>query len=171
MDTISRESNTSYIPIASAFVAAIALLLGGVALYKVSSLGKKVPENLPDQLASVESKADSANGTAETAKANIATLKSSVQTAFDSIGPEIGNLKASVAKLEDAAKAHAAPPKAGTAKSGEPVVAGPGEYVVKPGDTGMKIVKATGVSLSELENLNPGINWKSLKVGQKIKTK
>ena len=67
------------------------------------------------------------------------------------------------------AKARAAAPKA--AKGGEARAAGPGEYVVKPGDNGMKIVKATGVSLNELETLNPGIDWKHLRIGQTVKTK
>ena len=50
-------------------------------------------------------------------------------------------------------------------------MAGPGEYVVKPGDTGTKIAKATGASLADLEAANPGIDWKRLRIGQKIKTK
>jgi LysM repeat protein len=79
-------------------------------------------------------------------------------------------MKASIAKLEEAAKARAAAPKA--AKGGEAAaVAGPGEYVVKPGDTGTKIAKATGASLADLEAANPGIDWKRLRIGQKIKTK
>jgi len=168
MDTISRENNSSYLPIAGVLVGVLALIVAAAALVKVSSLGKRVPENLPDQLASLESKADGAAAASDKANANISKLQASVQSAFDSIGPEIGNIKASVAKLEEAAKARAVAPKA--VKGGAPAVAGPGEYVVKPGDTGMKIAKATGVSLAELEAANPGIDWKRLRVGQTIKT-
>jgi LysM repeat protein len=53
-------------------------------------------------------------------------------------------------------------------KSG-PAVAGPGEYVVKAGDGGAKIAKASGVSLSDLQAVNPGVDWTKLKVGQKVK--
>ena len=114
-----------------------------------------------------------ATAASDKANANLAKLQTSVQSAFDSIGPEIGGLKASIQKLEDAAKARAAVHKEPKANSAEPAAAaaGPGEYVVKPGDTGTKIAKATGVSLSELETVNPGIDWRRLKVGQTIKTK
>jgi LysM repeat protein len=170
MDTISRENSSSYLPIAGVLVGVLALIVAAAALIKVSSLGKRVPENLPDQLTSLESESRGASAAAEKANANITKLQTSVQSAFDSIGPEIGGLKASIAKLEEAAKARAVAPKA-AAKGGEAKAAGPGEYVVKSGDNGMKIVRATGVSLSELETLNPGIDWKHLRVGQTVKTK
>jgi LysM repeat protein len=166
MDTISRENNSSYLPIAGVLVGVLALIVAAAALIKVSSLGKRVPENLPDQLASIESKADSTAAAADKASKDIGVLTRSTQAAFDSIGPEIGNIKASVTKLEEAAKARAVAPKA---KSGEPAVAGPGEYVVKPGDTGVKIARAIGASLGDLQSVNPSVDWNRLKVGQKLK--
>jgi LysM repeat protein len=170
MDTISRESNSSYLPVAGVLVGVVALIIGAVALVKVSSLGKRVPEDLPDKLASVETDSRNAAASADKAGKDILSLTRSTQSAFDSIGPEIGGMKASIVKLEEAAKARVAAPKA--AKSGEAAaVAGPGEYVVKPGDTGTKIAKATGASLGDLEAANPGIDWKRLRIGQKIKTK
>ena len=60
MDTISRENNSSYLPVAGVLVGVLALIIAGVALVKVSSLGKRVPENLPDQLASLESSSSTA---------------------------------------------------------------------------------------------------------------
>ena len=171
MDTISRESNTSYLPVAGVLVGVVALILGAVALVKVSSVGKRV-DDLTDKLAGIETDSRNAAASADKASKDIVSLTRSTQSAFDSIGPEIGNLKASIAKLEEAAKARAVAPKAAKGGAGgEAVAAGPGEYVVKPGDTGTKIAKATGVSLGELEAANPGIDWKRLRVGQKIKTK
>jgi LysM repeat protein len=64
------------------------------------------------------------------------------------------------------AKASAKGAKAG---GGEPAVAGPGEYIVKPGDTGVKIAHANGCSLTDLESVNPGVTWTHLKVGEKLK--
>jgi len=61
------------------------------------------------------------------------SLQRSSQVAFDSIGPELGGLRDSVKKLEDAAKARVVAPK--SAKGGEGAAAtavGPGEYKVKP---------------------------------------
>jgi LysM repeat protein len=172
MDTISRESNSSYLPVAGVLVGAVALILGIFALAKVSSLSKRVPEDLQDKLTSLSTDTQNASSAADKASKDIVTLKNSTQSAFDSIGPELVGLRDSVKKLEDAAKARVVAPKA--AKGGEgaaATAAGPGEYKVKPGDTGTKISKATGVSLSELETLNPGIDWRRLKVGQTVKTK
>lgn len=170
MDTISRESNSSYLPVAGVLVGVVALILGAVALVKVSSLGKRVPDDLQDKLASIETDSRNAAASADKAGKDIVSLTSSTQRAFDSIGPEIVGMRTSISKLEEASKARAVAPKA--AKAGEAAaVAGPGEYVVKPGDTGTKIAKATGASLADLETANPGINWNRLKPGQKVKTK
>jgi LysM repeat protein len=49
------------------------------------------------------------------------------------------------------------------------VTAGPDEYIVKGGDTGYKIATANGVSVADLQAVNPGVSWTALKVGQKIK--
>jgi LysM repeat protein len=146
-----------------------------VSLVKVNTLAKRV-EELTDRLARVESKAESLESSstaaataADKASKDIVQLTRSTQAAFDSIGPEIGNLKASITKLEEAAKARAALKAVGT--GGEARVAGPGEYVVKPGDTGTRIAKAVGLSIAELEAANPGLDWRRLRVGQTIKTK
>lgn len=172
MDTISRESNNSYLPVAAGLVGLVAIILGIAALAKVSSLSKKVPDDLQDRLTAVESNATGAASAADKASKDIISLTHSTQAAFDSIGPEIGELKDSMQKLQEAAKTRVAPAKAGKGGAGAATVAaGPGEYKVKPGDTGTKIARATGVSISQLESLNPGVNWRRLRVGQIIKTK
>jgi LysM repeat protein len=71
------------------------------------------------------------------------------------------------AELEEAAKKPVV--VAGKKGSGEPAVAGPGEYVVKGGDSGAKIARAQGVNLADLVSVNPGVNWNKLKVGDKVK--
>lgn len=170
MDTISRESNTSYLPIAGVLVGVVALILGTVALVKVSSLSKRVPEDLTEQLQKLDSSTQSAMASADKANKGIDSLQRSTQAAFDSIGPEIVKIKDTVTKLEEAAKAREVARAAKGAKGGAAAVAGPGEYIVKQGDTGTKIVKATGVSLEALEAANPGIDWRRLRVGQTVKT-
>lgn len=170
MDTISRENNTNYLPIAALLVGVLALILSVWALVRASSVGKRLPDNLPDRLSSVESAAQSATSAADKANDNLSKLQSSVQSAFDQIGPAITSLQKSVSTLEQSAKPAPTVAKA-AGKKGEHAVAGPGEYIVKPGDTGMKISRATGVSISQLEAANPGINWRRLHPGQIVKTK
>jgi LysM repeat protein len=169
MDTISRE-NSSMLPVGGIIVGAIGLLLGGLALVQVSKVNKTVAEHQVkvDKVDSVEAQATAAASAAEKAKSDVATLQRSTQSAFDSVGPLLSELKASVTKLEEAAKKPAA--AAATKKGGgAPAVAGPDEYIVKAGDSGMKIATAHGVALADLTAVNPGVNWTGLKPGQKLK--
>ena len=168
MDTISRESNSSYLPVAGVLVGALALIVGAAGFFKANSLGKRVPDDLLDQLAkvsAVEGEARNAAASADKANRDISQLTGSTQKAVDAIFGEINTMKSSVVKLEEASKARVAAPR----KSSEPVVAGPGEYVVKPGDTGMKIARSIGVSIGDLQTVNPTVDWNHLKVGQKLK--
>lgn len=43
------------------------------------------------------------------------------------------------------------------------------EYTVKPGDVGGTIARAHGLTLAQLEALNPGVVWTRLQVGQKLR--
>lgn len=168
MDTISRENN-SMLPVAGVVVGVLSLLVGGYAAIKASSLQKTVMthEEKVAKIDGIESQVASASAAADKAARDITSLNRSAQDAFNQLGANLGTLQASVAKLEEAAKKPAVAAKGG--KSGEPVVAGPGEYVVKGGDTGAKIARAQGVSLADLVAVNPDVNWNKLHVGQKVK--
>lgn len=176
MDTISRENN-SILPIAGVLVGVLALILSGVALAKLSTANRSISE-LKDsmtKLDAVEAEARSATAAAEQAKSSadransgINSLQSSTQNAFQSVATEIGNVKADLEKI------HAPKPVAAKGEKGEkadkaPPVAGEGEYIVKAGDSGVKIAKAHGATLDDLKAVNPGVNWNGLHVGQKIK--
>jgi LysM repeat protein len=169
MDTISHENN-SYLPIigVAAGVLALALSIGG--LVSVSKLSKKVPEGLADSVAKIdviESEARSATSSAEKANSNITSLSRQSQDAFNAVAAQIQEVKGEVTKMQEAATK----PKAAAGAKGSkgPAVAGPDEYIVKAGDGGSKIAKANGVSLADLQAVNPGVNWTKLKVGEKIK--
>lgn len=51
----------------------------------------------------------------------------------------------------------------------EESTAGPGEYIVRSGDTGAKIARKAGVNVRDLQIANPGLEWTRLYVGQVIK--
>jgi LysM repeat protein len=167
MDTISRENN-SMLPIGGIIVGAIGLLLGGLALVQVSKVNKAVSEHQTkvDRIDGLEGQVTAAAQAAERANTERVKLQRDTQAAFDSIGPMLAEMKGTITKLEDASKRPAA---AAAAKKSEPAVAGPGEYIVKSGDSGMKIAAANGVSLADLQTVNPGISWTALKPGQKLK--
>lgn len=173
MDTISSRENSSYLPVAGVIVGVLALVLSGVALAKISSLSKKVPDGLVDSIAkidTIEGEVRNATSAAERASSGIASLSRSSQDAFNAVAGQIGEVRAEVAKMQEAAKAA---PKAAAGTAGKtpkaPAVAGEGEYIIKAGDTGMKIAKALGVTVEDLKTVNPSVNWGKLKVGDKIK--
>ncbi len=171
MDTISRENN-SMLPVGGIVVGVIGLLLGGIALLQISKVNKTLAEHQVkiDKVDTIESQAQAAAASADKADKSATALRGQMQDAFNQVGGELGNLRGAITKLEEAAKKPAPAPagKEGK-KGGGPVVAGPGEYVVKGGDTGAKIARANGVSLSDLQAVNPGVNWNKLGAGQKVK--
>ena len=178
MDPISRDSSPSYLPIAGLIAGLVGLLLGGIALANASKANKAAAAaqatatEQVDKITNLESSVAGASSSAERAAGNVASLQRSTQDAFTAVAGEMGKINGEIAKLQEAAtKAATSAPKTGAAatKSTGPVVAGPGEYVVKAGDTGYKIAQANGVSVDDLKAVNSGVNWTALKVGQKIK--
>jgi len=172
MDTISRESNSSILPIGGLIAGVLGVVLAVVALFKLSAANKTLVLQ-GEQLSRVESLEGqvrtaiaASEGAAKMSAVN--GLAQQINVEFGKVATEISNVRAELAKVQEAA-AKAAPKAGAAAKSSGPVVAGPDEYVVKAGDTGMKIATANGVSLADLNAVNPGINWSRLAVGQKIK--
>jgi len=170
MDTISRENN-SFLPLAGVIAGALALLLAIVALFKLSAAGKEITalkEDTNSRIMSMESQVSSAAQTASEAKTGIASLQRGTQDGFNTVAEQLGTVRTDIAKIQESLlKPKAAAGPSGAAKA--PAVAGPGEYLVKSGDIPSKIAKANGVSSADLIAVNPGVNWKSLKVGQKLK--
>ena len=173
MDTISRENN-SILPIAGVIAGALALLLAVVALFKLSSAGKEITllkEDLNSRIGSVEAQVTAAADAANTAKNLTNRLQGDTQSAFQQVADQIGSVRADIAKVQESlTKPKAAAGPAGTKAAKEPAVAGPDEYIVKAGDvSGTKIAKANGVSIADLQAVNPGVNWSKLKIGDKLK--
>jgi LysM repeat protein len=166
MDTISRENN-SMLPVGAIIVGVIALLLGGYATISLSKVNRTLAEQEAKfaKIDQIETTANAAANASEKAAKEYQGLRTSTQEAFNQVGAELSRMSGSLLKLEDSAKK---PVSTGAKKTG-PAVAGPGEYVVKPGDTGMRIANANGVSIGDLQVVNPGVNWNMLKVGQKLK--
>lgn len=159
------------LPVGAIIVGVIALLLGGYSAITLSKINKTVSDHDAKlaRVESIESTANAAAAAADKSTKELQSLRTQTQAGFDQVGPIIGELRASVTKLEDAAKKPAAVASKDKKGGGEPAVAGPGEYVVKPGDSGRKIATANGVSLGDLQTVNPGVNWSGLKIGQKLK--
>jgi len=172
MDTISRENN-SMLPVGGIIVGVIALLLGGYAAISLSKINRTLAEHQTkiDKIDGIEQSATSAATAADKATKDIQSLTKSANDAMTTISNMLGDHAGKIAKLEEAAKkpAPAAASSKKGGKGGGEVVAGPGEYVVKSGDTGMKIATANHVSVGDLQTVNPGVNWSKLKVGDKIK--
>ena len=168
MDTISRENN-SMLPVGGVIVGVIALLLGGYAALSLSKVNKTLAahEEKIAKIEGIEAQVGAVAASAEKAAKDGAALQRSTQDAFNQVGGELANQRAAITKLEEAAKKPVV--VAGKKGSGEPAVAGPGEYVVKGGDSGAKIARAQGVNLADLVSVNPGVNWNKLKVGDKVK--
>jgi LysM repeat protein len=173
MDTISRENN-SFLPLAGVIAGALALLLAIVALFKLSASGKeiaKLNEDLNSRIMSMESQVSQAASDASSAKGSFSNLQRDTQAGFNAVADQLSSIRGEIAKLQESVtKPRAAATAANGKAAKEPAVAGPDEYIVKAGDTsGTKIAKANGVSIGDLQAVNPGVNWNKLKIGDKLK--
>ncbi len=173
MDTISRESNSSYLPVAAIIVGVIAIVLSVVALAKGSGVDQKIADaqaGQADRLAAMENEVRTAALAAEGASKTVTALQRATNEAFGNVSQAMGTLRDDIAKVQElATKPAPAATRTASGASATPAVAGPDEYVVKGGDTGVKIAAANGVSLADLLAVNPGVNWSRLAVGQKLK--
>lgn len=167
MDTISRENN-SLLPMGGVIVGAVALIIGGYAAVSLSHV-KATLAAQADKVARIDdiaSQVSSAAAASDKAARDITTLQNSTQAAVNQLGTELATIDEKLKHIEEA---HVAKPVKGGKGGGEPAVAGPGEYIVKSGDSGAKIARANGCTLADLTSVNPGVSWTHLKVGQKLK--
>jgi LysM repeat protein len=166
MDTISRENN-SMLPIGGVIIGALALIIGGYAAIKLSTVNRTLAQQAEKvaRIDDIAAQVTAASNASDKAARDISTLASQTQAAVNQLGTNIATLDEKVKHMEEAHVARAAK----GAKGGEPAVAGPGEYLVKAGDTGAKIARSNGVSLADLESVNSGVSWTHLKVGEKLK--
>ncbi len=109
MDTLSQERNRNNAILAGAVAGVVTSILVGIvtlalwgAMFARGDSPSKQLDALSDRLAAMESKVAEAAASADKANMNIAKLQSAVQSAFDAIGPEIGRMKTSIRRLEDA---------------------------------------------------------------------
>jgi LysM repeat protein len=165
MDTISRENN-SMLPLGGVIIGLVGLIVGIIGVVKVTKLKGVVDLQAPQvaRIDDIATQVASASAASDKAARDITTLQNSMQAAVNQLGTELATLDEKVKHMEEVHVAHAA--KGG---HGEPAVAGPGEYLVKSGDSGVKIARANGCSLADLESVNPGVSWTHLKVGEKLK--
>ncbi len=149
-------------------IGAVALIIGGYAAISLSKVNRTLNAQA-DKVAKIDdiaSQVSSASQASDKAARDITTLQNSTQAAVNQLGTELATLDEKMKHIEEA---HVAKPAKGAKGGGAPAVAGPGEYIVKSGDSGSKIARANGVSLSDLESVNPGVNWTHLRVGDKLK--
>ena len=168
MDTISRENN-SMLPVGGIIVGVIALLLGGYSAITLSKVNKSILAH-DEKIAKIDGiESQAATAAADAAKANktLADYGRATNDGFAMVSNKLGEFQAALTKLEEAAKKPS--PGGAVKKSAEPAVAAPDEYIVKSGESGAKIARDHGVSLGDLQAVNPGVNWTKMKVGDKLK--
>jgi LysM repeat protein len=155
------------LPLGGIIVGVVALLLGGYAAFSIPKMKTQLAahedklshqDDIASQAAAAAQKADSVN-------TKLDSVAKQTNDAFVGVGAALGDIKAQIAKLEESSKrpAHGAKGPPSTA------VAGPGEYIIRHGDTGRKVARANGCTIEDLSAVNPGVNWAKLRVGQKIK--
>jgi len=155
------------LPVVGVALGAVALIVGGIGIVNASKANKTLAADQPkiDRIDDLSNQITTAQAASDKATRDISSLATQTQSAVTQIGNDLASIHEQIKHMEEA---HVRPAAKGGPK-GEPAVAGPGEYIVKAGDTGMKIARANGCSLADLESVNPGVSWTHLKVGEKLK--
>jgi len=157
------------LPAIGVAIGAVAFLLAAYSAISLSKIKAQVSthEEKLSRLDDIASQASAASSKADSLRNDLTKFAGEANTAFATVSTTIGTLEKKVDDLEVARKPAAVAAKGGSHAG--PAVAGPGEYVVKPGDSLAKIARANGVSLADLESVNPGVSSAHLKIGQKLK--
>jgi LysM repeat protein len=183
MDTISSENNNSLLPMIAVILGGLAFLLSAIALFKLSSVGKqlaKTEEGANTRIESVESRISQVSAVPNEVvgiRNYVSTMERQIQQNFTNVRNEFNAVRAEINTVKETTNRRPPVQQSSTSSGGQnqqqqqsaQPVAGPDEYVVQSGDTGVKIARSTGVSLNDLIAVNPDINWNRLRVGQKIK--
>ncbi len=158
------------LPVGGVIVGVIGLLVGIFGLVQASKANKAIEAAQPkiEKIDGLADQVSAAASTADKTAKDLKALKDSTQDAFNQVGNALQNLQTTTARLEELSKKPAVAEKNGK-KGGEPVVAGPGEYVIKSGDSFAKIARANGTTIAALQAVNPNVDSGKLSVGQKIK--
>jgi LysM repeat protein len=176
MDTLSRDSSSSsssIMPLAGVILGVIALLLGIFTMVKANKIEKTVTAH-GDEIAKIANIESEMRASAAKSETDLRNLKEGVQATFNTVGTEIGAIRAQMTKIEEDMKKRAAPAptKGGKAGAG-PVATGvknaDGSYTVAAGDTPSKIARKFGTSVDSILAENPGLDPSKLRVGQKIR--
>lgn len=175
MDTLSRDSNSSgsVLPLVGVIAGALGIILAVAALVKLSSIKKEVEALNQDLTAKVATMEQDVRSAATANDSANKALREGVQNALNQVAEQIGTLRGQIAKIEEAQKAKpvAAPAagKGGAAAVPTGVLNADGTYTVASGDTLSKIARKFNLKLDAIEAENPGLDPRSMKVGQKIR--
>lgn len=188
MDTPSSPKTGSYLGIVVGIVAVIAVILGVVALQKASALDKKLGDiaALAARIDTMEASVRRVSDESAKGVTGVNNLRGTYERYFDQINTEFANLRTQINKVSIDTKELIDRTSSGPVRSassggsggsgGE--TAGPtvppgtlsedGTYVIKGGDTLGRVAASFGVTLTELQDANPGVDSRKLRVGQKI---
>jgi LysM repeat protein len=183
MDTISsREPNTNYLPLIGVIAGVAALLLAIFAFVQIRSLkneiadlkgfGERVGGRAP-QVSQATNAVQVANNAAQVAnetRNSLMNVARDTNNSFKQVSDQLGELRTRLESRPGPARTTGGTTTPGgtTTTTTPPPTASSDVYVVKSGDNGQTIIRTTGFSQSQLEAVNPGIEWRKLHVGQKI---
>jgi Flp pilus assembly protein TadG len=172
MDTPSK--NGSYLVIAACILAVISLILGIIALRSISAMKSQMGDagSFAARLDSIETSSRKASSDAEKAISRIATTRLDTQRAFDNVEKELATLRTSVNRMTIEMKSfHGDAPSGGARTASKPVVVTRSSSTPSTESTPGSLPPVSGVfgvSVQAIEEANPGVDPRRLRIGQKI---
>lgn len=177
MDTLSRDSNSGtggILPMLGLIAGAVGLILAVIALVQLNKVKASVAEQNESiaRIASIENDVRNAVTKAEKGESDLRNLRDGIQNALTQVGQEMVSIRTQVTKVEESMKKPApaaTATKGGAAPAPTGVRNADGTYTIAAGDTLATVARKFGVRLDAILAENPGIEPRSLKVGQKVR--
>ena len=164
MNDINTISSSSNLPsIILAVLALVGVGLGGAGLH--SSLSNR------DAVAAVKAKMETDLAGAAQLGSDVSLLNSRTHSAFTSLSRDVASLREQVSNSMARATSPKAPVSVKKGEEARPLDPNGTYHKIRPGDFLARVAKQYGTTVEAIEALNPGIDSKHMKLGQKVRVK
>ena len=164
MNDISTTSSSNLPTVILVVLALVGVVLGGAGLH--SSLKGR------DAVDAVKARMESDLGGAQQLQSDVRMLAGRSENAFNSLNRDVLALRE---QLSNTLARAAAPQAKASAKKGDkveqPLDPNGTYHKIKPGDFLSRVAKQYGTTVEAVEALNPGLDSRRMKLGQKIRVK
>jgi LysM repeat protein len=164
MNDINTTSSSSHLPaVILVVLALVGVVLGGAGLY--SSLSAR------DDVAAVKKRMETDLGVAAQVEGDLSLTKTGIQAAFSSLRNDVVSLREQLSNSMARATSPVEPAGVKKGADEQPLDPNGTYHTIRPGDFLGRVAHQYHTTVAAIEALNPGLDPKHVKLGQKVRVK